>query len=166
MDSTARFALPLLHPGQAQKELFHNEALTLADALLQPCAEAAGIDDPPAEPATGQCWLVGDSPAGAWAGEAGALALWTGSGWRFVAPREGMTVWVADDALDARYVGGAWQTGRLQGTRLELDGEQVVGPREPAIDDPDGGGVVDAEARIAIVAILEALRAHGLIDPG
>lgn len=165
MSATARFALPLLYPGQSQKELFHNEALTLADALFQPCVEAAGGNSPPPEPVAGQCWIIGDTPTGAWAGEARALALWTPGGWRFVAPREGMAVWVADEALTARYVADAWQTGRLQGSRLDLDGEQVVGPREPGIDDPDGGATVDAEARIAITAILETLRAHGLIDP-
>lgn len=35
-DATARFAFPLIAPGQAQKELFHNEALARVDALLQP----------------------------------------------------------------------------------------------------------------------------------
>jgi len=165
MSATARFALPLLHPGQAQKELFHNEALTLADALIQPCVEAVGIDAPPGSPMPGQCWIVGQSPTGAWAGAAGALTVWTAGGWRFAPPREGMTAWIVADAMAARYGSGAWHIGHVTATRLEIDGEQVVGPREPAIDDPDGGAVVDAEARTAIEAILGALRTHGLIDP-
>lgn len=165
MNATARFALPLLHPGQVQKELFHNEALIVADALIQPCVEAMGVDVPPSDPDPGQCWIVGDSPAGAWAGAAGSLALWTAGGWRFVAPREGMAAWIADEALVARYAGGVWRAGRLTGTQLIIDGEQVVGAREPAIDDPDGGIVIDAEARNAIEAVLAALRSHGLIDP-
>lgn len=166
MSATARFALPLLHPGQAQKELFHNEALTLADALIQSCVEAVGLNAPPSAPAPGQCWIVGESPGGAWAGEAGSIASWTAGGWRFSAPREGMSAWVASEALAACYASGAWHVGRVTATRLEIDGEQVVGPREPAIDDPDGGTVVDLEARAAIEAVLDALRAHGLIDPG
>lgn len=165
MSATARFALPLLHPGQAQKELFHNEALVLADALIQPCVEAIGLNVPPATPAAGQCWIVGESPIAEWTGAARALALWTVGGWRFIPPREGMTAWVAADALGARYSAGTWRNGRLTAARLEIDGEQVVGPREPAIADPDGGMVVDAEARIAIDAILATLRTHGLIDP-
>lgn len=165
MNATARFALPLLYPGQAQKELFHNEALVLADALIQPCVEAIGINAPPTAAAAGQCWIIGESPTGEWAGAAKALALWTASGWRFVPPREGMAAWVAADGLCARYTAGAWRNGRLTATRLEIDGEQVVGPRAPAIDDPDGGVVVDAEARVVIDAILAALRTHGLIDP-
>jgi hypothetical protein len=39
----------------------------------------------------------------------------------------------------------------------------VVGPQAAAIADPDGGAVVDGEARTAIAAILAALRSHGLI---
>ena len=165
MNATARFALPLLHAGQAQKELFHNEALVLADGLIQPCVEALGLDTPPPSPAPGQCWIVGDSPAGAWAGAAGSLALWTDGGWRFTAPREGMAAWVAEDGLIARHSAGSWHAGRLTATQLVIDGEQVVGAREAAIDEPDGGSVVDIEARGAIDAILAALRAHGLIDP-
>lgn len=164
MNATARFALPLLHAGQAQKELFHNEALLIADMLMQPCVEAFSLDTPPPDPVPGQCWIVGDSPGGAWAGSAGALALWTEGGWRFVGPREGMAVWIAGEELIARHVSGAWRAGHLAAARLVIDGEQVVGAREAAIDEPDGGGVVDAEARAAIEAILQALRAHGLID--
>jgi len=166
MNATARFALPLLHAGQAQKELFHNEALILADALIQPCVEAAGVSVPPADPAPGQCWIVGGSPSGAWSGKAGALALWTSGGWRFAAPREGMSAWIADERMTVLYSGGGWQIGRLTGTRIEIEGEQVLGPREPAIAGPEGGGVIDIEARLAIEAILATLRTHGLIDPG
>ena len=165
MSATARFAMPLLHAGQAQKELFHNEALVLADGLLQPCVEALGVDIPPSTPVPGQCWIVGDSPTGAWAGSAGSLALWTAGGWRFAAPGEAMAAWFPADGLMARHVGGSWQVGRLTAAQLVVDGEQVVGPREPGIEEPDGGSVIDIEARVAVEAILATLRAHGLIDP-
>lgn len=165
MSATARFALPLLHAGQAQKEIFHNEALVLVDGLLQPCVEALGVDTPPASPATGQCWIVGDSPTGEWAGAAASLALWTAGGWRFAAPREGMAAWIAEDGVMARHVAGSWLAGRLSAAQLVIDGEQVVGAREPSIDEPDGGSVIDIEARTVIEAILGALRSHGLIDP-
>lgn len=165
MSATARFGLPLLYSGQAQKELFHNEALTIADALVQPCVEAMDVEAPPAAPDPGQCWIVGDSPTGAWTAAAGSLALWTAGGWRFVPPREGMTAWIAGDGMAARYTGGIWRAGRVVAAQLVIDGEQVVGPREPAIEEPDGGSVVDIEARAVIEAVLGTLRAHGLIDP-
>ncbi len=67
---TPRFSLPLLATAQAQKELTHNEALLLIDALLHGTVEGGPVSDPPPAPAAGQCWLVGASPTGEWAGQA------------------------------------------------------------------------------------------------
>ena len=39
MSTTVRFALPLIAPGQAQKEAYHNEALAAIDAALHACVE-------------------------------------------------------------------------------------------------------------------------------
>lgn len=161
--STARHGLPLIAPGQAQKEWSHNEALAALDLLAHPHAEAVGTNTPPGGPAEGQCWIVGPAPTGDWAGRAGALAGWTAGGWRFVAAREGMTVRTAGTAGFVRFAGGAWVAGILDGAALRIGGEQTVGPRRAAIADPAGGGTVDAEARGAVTAILAALRGHGLI---
>ena len=38
-ERSARFALPLLQPGQAQKEVFHNEALTAVALLIEAAVE-------------------------------------------------------------------------------------------------------------------------------
>lgn len=164
MSTTERLGLPLLTPGQAQKELFHNEALTALDALVAGCVEGAPQDDPPAAPAVGISYLIGDVPAGDWAGEAGALATWTSGGWRFQAPVEGMTVRLRGSGVLACFRGGAWEIGMLRGSAVVVDGVQVVGAQQPAIAASAGGAVVDAEARAAIAAILGALRAHGLIQ--
>ena len=128
-DTSARLALPLLAAGQAQKEMTVNEALALIDIAVQASAVAGGIDTPPEAPAAGQCWIVGDSPDGAWSGHAGMLAGWTADGWRFATPVEGMAVWVSADIMVWRYVGGTWQAGVLSGHRVSIDGVQVVGPR-------------------------------------
>ena len=161
-ETTSRHALPLLQPGQAQKEMWHNEALALADALLHPLAEGEAVS-PPADPAPGVCWLVAADATGAWAGQSGRLACWTSGGWRFAAPSEGMTVWRRDAALPARYTGAGWELGALDGAVLRIGGVPVVGARGAAIAGPAGGAVVDAEARAVLGAVLGALRSHGLI---
>ncbi len=162
-DQTARFALPFIAPGQAQKELFHNEALVRVDTALQASVVAAGLDTPPDTPVAGQCWIVGSGPTGAWEGQAHALAAWTGGGWRFVAPVAGMTVWHASDSLPMIYVGTAWTTGILRAAGIVVGGVQVVGPRQPAIAPPGGGTMVDSEARTTLSGVISALIAHGLI---
>lgn len=162
-DATARFALPLLAAGQAQKELFHNEALARIDALLQPVVEAIGQNDPPASPSPGQCWIVGAAPSGGWAGQAASLAAWTEGGWRFVAPRTGMALWSLADGLPVRFDGGGWIVGAVAAARIVVGGVPVVGAQRPAIPDPAGGAVLDVEARAILSAVLAAMRQHGLI---
>jgi hypothetical protein len=162
-DTSARFALPHILPGQAQKELFHNEALALLDGALHPVAESRGAGVPPGAPQPGECWIVGGAPSGDWAGQADTLAIWTSGGWRFVGPVEAMTVWLRDAGLFTRWDGSAWIDGEIVGSVLRLGNNQVVGEREPAIADPAGGASPDAEARAAISLILGALRSHGLI---
>ncbi len=150
-DVTDRLGLPMLAAGQAQKELFHNEALALIDLVLGAGVEAVGVNAPPASPLAGQAWVAGPAPTGTWAGHANAIAGWTAGGWRFVSPREGLAVWSVADGAVARWRGGRWEPS------------VQLGPRRAAIAGPNGGGVVDTESRAAIEAILGALRGHGVI---
>lgn len=161
--ATARLAMPLLAAGQAGKELMHNEALARLDMLVQPAVVAIGVNNPPAEPVAGQCWVVGPTPVGAWAGHAAALAGWTDGGWRFVGPREGFSAWCISTAKPIAYHNGLWHEGDVSADRLMIGGLRVVGARAAAIADPAGGTGVDEPARQAIIAILGALRQHGLI---
>jgi hypothetical protein len=162
-DTSARFALPFLQPGQAQKEIFHNEALAIMDAVLPPVVQTVGDDTPPPAPAPGLCWIVGDAPTGDWAGQSGRIAAWTAGGWRFAAPVPGMAAWLVEANVWALYDGNAWRIGLLPATALHISGRQVVGEQQAAIVDPVGGAFVDGEARAAISAILGTLRSHGLI---
>lgn len=163
-DATARLSLPTIRPGQAQKESSHNEALTLIDLVVQASAMSLGLNAPPPAPVAGQSWVIGGTPTGAWAGQAGRLAGWTDGGWRFVAPIEGMAVWIAEATEIARYLAGAWVLGDVRGARVTIGGVQVVGARQAAIAAPTGGSTVDSEARTAIAEMLAALRTHGLIE--
>ena len=92
------------------------------------------------------------------------MAGWTSGGWRFVAPVEGMSLFVQATATWAMFRSGAWEIGLLRGDAVVIGGEQVIGSRAAAIADPVGGATVDNEARTAIDAILDALREHGLIE--
>src|SRR3546814_17875869 len=111
---TARFQPPLLAAPQAQKEVTHNEALPLLDALVQPVVEAGPQNSPPLAPAVGQCWLVGAAPTAEWSEAAGTIALWTAGGWRFAAPFAGMRLLRLSDHAWLRCEESGWsgQIGR------------------------------------------------------
>jgi len=91
------------------------------------------------------------------------VAGYSGGGWRFISPIEGMSAYVRTSGAWANYRLGAWEIGTLRGSSLVIDGEQVVGGRNAPISSPAGGTVIDSEARTAIDEILSALRDHGLI---
>ena len=164
MTATPRLALPFLSAGQAQKEFFHNEALQTLDMVVAAAVEDGPLDAPPASPLVGACYIVGSAPTDLWSGNALALAAYTSGGWRFVAPVEGMSVYLKSSALWANFRAGAWEMGVLRGSTVVIGGEQVVGSRTAAIPSPAGGTVIDLEGRATIESILAALREHGLIE--
>ncbi|QHL90715.1 DUF2793 domain-containing protein [Sphingomonas changnyeongensis] len=149
---------------QAQKELTHNEALVRLDMLAHAAVETGPLDQPPADPQPGQCWLVGSAPEREWQDAPGALACWTENGWRLSPGIDGMAAWVIDRQLWAVRTGGAWRIGEGRFASLSIAGQQVLGPRQPAVPVPSGGAVIDAEARAAIAVIVARMVAHGLVD--
>ena len=163
MDATPRWNLPHLFAGQAQKEIFHNEALARIDLLLHGQAESADEALPPSDPEAGRCWIVAAGGGGAWVGKDGHVACWTEGGWRFIVPRAGLALWVADRNGLLRHDGAAWRNEAVRSDGLYVDGQRVVGARKGPVTAPVGGAVADAESRAAIAAILAALRDHGLI---
>lgn len=145
--TTPRFALPLLASAQAQKEMFHNEALALIDALVEPCVESGPDATPPSAPEEGQCWIVAGGATDAWSGQGGTIALWTAGGWRFTAPRREMRVVRLSDGAVLRFDGSDWAASA-------------------PVAAPSGGSVIDVEARAAIAALISRLEGHGLLISG
>lgn len=164
MAATSRFSLPLLDVGQAQKEVTHNEALALIDALAGACVEQRALGVPPGSPTPGRCYIVASGASGAWAGKTDQIAVASEGGWRFIAPREGLRAVVASEGINAVYRGSSWIYGDLRGSVLTVGGNQVVGGRAAAIPDPADGTTVDSEARATLANLLATLRTHGLID--
>jgi Protein of unknown function (DUF2793) len=145
--NTPRFALPMLSVAQSQKELTHNEALILLDALVQPAVESRTAVVPAnlGLPDAGKCWVVDHGAGGVWSGHDDHIACWSGDDWRYVAPVEGMQIYLAISGARQIYVNNQWLVA-------------------PPIGDPAGGTVVDGEARATITALLAHLRTIGIIS--
>ena len=75
-----------------------------------------------------------------------------------------MAVFVKSTETVAVYRSTGWDWATVRALRIEIEQKQVVGPQAEAIADPAGGGIVDVEARLAVSAVLAALRHHGLIS--
>ena len=161
---TDRLGLPLMAAGQAQKELTHNEALSLLDIAVGRCAESASLGSPPISPVAGQCWIVSDDATGAWEGRDRSLAGWTDNGWRYLSPFVGLSCWVKDRGNTMRFETGGWTENAVRADGIYVSGVRVVGMQRAGISDPAGGIVQDSEARTAISAVLATLRGHGLIE--
>jgi hypothetical protein len=165
MSESARFKLPYILPGQAQKELFHNEALAALDAALHAAVdESAPRADPPPAPGVGQAWIVAAPGTAEWSGKGQQIAVWTEAGWRFVAPVAGMLVWDKAAGHWLHFDGVAWSGGELRAAAIVVGGQQVVGTRQPHVPSPSGGTIIDGEARAAIEALIATLISHGLIE--
>lgn len=140
---TARLGLPLLFSGQSQKETTVNEALFLIDVLVG--GGVSGVrNDPPEAPATGEAWIVGNSPVGDFTGRAQDIAGWSEGGWRFIRPYDGMKVHDLQ-SRSVRFFDGSWKG--------------ALAPETPA-----GGAVVDQEARSTLAAIVQALKDVGIFS--
>lgn len=162
-DNTPRLDLPFIRASQAQKEVTHNEALARLDGLVQPVAHGVATA-PPATPDDGEVWIVAPAATGDWEGHDHALARFADGVWDFLVPAAGFRFRLLDQGLGAEFDGSDWIIGEVRAALVRVDGDAVLGQRQPAITDPAGGGTVDSEARAALIALLDAARAHGLIE--
>ncbi len=140
---TPRLSMPFLYPAQAQKEYLFNEAISTLDCLVSPRV-LAEQGSPPSEPADGNTFIVGSGASGEWADHHEKLAYWAQNHWLFIPPREGMSVYDASKSQFMIYT--------TEWTRAAKP------------DNPDGGTVIDAQARMAIAGIIAALENTGVFS--
>jgi len=148
---SSRYRLPFLVSGQGQKDVTHNEAILIIDALLHPLILSRTLTEPVADPSTGDCWLIPEGASGVWLGKAGQLAVWTVGGWRFLQPAEGYSAWVKSERRRIRRLEEGWRD------------EPAFEAAQVPILAPVGGPVVDSEARATLSEILVQLSDVGLL---
>ncbi len=109
METTGRFDLPLIMPNQAQKHITHNEALTLIDGLCHLVIKSFGQTTPPVDALIDEAYVIGANATGLWFDEDNNIALNTDTGWRFIAPRQGIIALDSGSSKLVLFDQGAWQ---------------------------------------------------------
>lgn len=137
--------LPMLFTGQAQKEVFVNEAHSLIDAIAH-CAIEGSASTPPATPISGSNWLVGTGASGDWSGMDGKVACCQSGNWLFVTPFDGFRVFDRSRSQFAHYSGG-WKT-------------------PTSVIAPTGGTTIDTQARTTLANLISALQTAGVLPAG
>lgn len=66
---------------------------------------------PPGSPVAGDTYIVAASPTGAWVGQAGKVAIWSGSTWVFGTPRVGWVAYIEDEQVLSAYKLAGWSAG-------------------------------------------------------
>ena len=107
MANTPRLAMPYIVASQSQKEVTHNDAVNDLDFLAQANVLDRDLNTPPGSPATGDAYIIGASPTGAWSGNAGKLTAYY-SGWKIKTPVEGWVAFVRDEDRFVYHTGSAW----------------------------------------------------------
>jgi hypothetical protein len=161
MTQSIRHGMPFLVAGQAQKEVTHNEALQAIDMKLHLGVASRSVSEAPDTPVAGDAYIVPSGATGVWSGAEGSIALFDGFGWAYSVPVRGSVAWVADERCMVVWE-GSWSSGwpvssLIVGTRV------LFGAPAIAISGPQGGTVVDAEARAALLDLLSALRDQGIL---
>jgi hypothetical protein len=107
MTTTPNLALTYIASSQAQKEVTHNAALNDIDFMAQLSAIDHTISTPPSSPNTGDTYIIGASPTGAWSGQANSVTGYY-SGWSIKPPVTGWTAWTRNDSRLLYYNGSVW----------------------------------------------------------
>lgn len=116
MSNTINNDIPMVPENTTDPASGTNIALNTVDALLHPTVMTVNTTSPPAVPVDGQRFIVGPSPTGAWAGQAGKMARWLNSVWSFYTASYALNL--ADGRLYGRPGGGVW--GPVSGTALAV----------------------------------------------
>lgn len=109
-DATPRLGLPWLMPAQAQKHVTVNESLGRLDALVQCAVQSRTTAAQPSDPGEGEAWILAAAASGTeWDGFfEHDIAYFQDGAWRRIAPRAGLTAWVADEAELIMFDGTGW----------------------------------------------------------
>lgn len=109
MTTSAKLGITHFVAGQGSGEVTINEFINRVDAMSHLAVEDRDLSSPPGSPTAGDVYLVNPTGGGDWVNHDDELAIYV-SGWTFVAPVEGMRLWLKDENVFLLYDGTTWIT--------------------------------------------------------
>jgi len=107
MPVTIRLNITELIVGQSGGEILFNEAMNKMDAIIFPTIKDRDLTAPPGSEVDGDTYIPAATATGAWAGKEDNIAIFD-NGYKFVAPDEGMVLYVDDEKVLIEYDGTNW----------------------------------------------------------
>jgi len=136
--ATPRLGLTEIAVGQAAKEIAHNEALRVIDALMSGKAITLTATTPPSLPTEGDVHIVAPGSTGAWLGQDEKIAHFYANAWYFYTAKTGMTLWCDEIGDFIIFDGASWVIKTLPVYTVATLPAQLVG-RMIYVSDDIGG---------------------------
>jgi hypothetical protein len=115
--------------GMGSVYLAHNQNL-LVKYVLDKGVLDRDEDTPPGSPTDGDAYVVAATATGAWVGHEDHIAYWFDEigVWKFISPDEGLHVYLADEDVQIKHLGGSsgWDVVAGSGTVTEVNGTGTV----------------------------------------
>ncbi len=163
-DFTPFFDIPLIAQGDLNTATVVREALIKVEQVLleldtgQLVVKSRSLTTPPSDPDNDDTYIVPSGATGAWSGNVGQLASYSGSEWRFLSPRNGWRVWVEDQGYaDFIYLSASntW-TGGPTGLSAIATADSAHAAADSATAAAAAAATMDAKVSLAQTAANDA----------
>lgn len=104
MSTTPIFGMEELPASSSQPEVYVDTALRILEIMAQLVLVDRHLTAAPGAPNDGEAYYVGGVGTGDWAGHNHELALYVGTGWKFITPRTGWIAYIEDEDAHFKYV--------------------------------------------------------------
>ena len=155
---TPLLGMDYLMPEQAQKHVTINDALRRLDGLVQLSVIDRSRTAPPSDPQNGDRYLIAANATGAWQRHDAKLALYEDTGWAFIAPQAGWSLWDAADEVLLVFDGTDWKplaadTTPATPTTIEIVSTSFFETQEAVFDLASEDGVLQIPSHITLLGV-------------
>lgn len=146
---TPRLGAPEWTEGEGMPETTGNEIIAFLEAFVgHITAKDRGLADPSAlTPDELDTYIVPGSPAGAWSGQAGKIAVFINTDWEFVTPWAGIVGFIEDEGGVVYYDGDSWEP-----LGLTIDDDETLAAESASAAPTQRAVKVYVDAAVAAVA--------------